>query len=36
MVSSAILANFFEEQWKTTHNTFLDCREHFFPQPLSK
>ena len=31
MVSSAILANFFEEQWKTTHNTFWDCRVHFFP-----
>ena len=34
----AILSDFFEEPsaLKTTHNTFRDCRVHFFRQPCSK
>ena len=32
MASSAILSNFFEEQWTQNHPqyTFWDCRVHFF------
>ena len=37
MASPAIFSNFFEEQLtQTTHNTFRDCRVHFFCQPFSK
>ena len=33
----AILSNFLKNsKLKTTHNTFRDCRVHFFPQPFSK
>ena len=37
MASRAILSNFLKNsKLKTTHNTFRDCRGHFFPQPFSK
>jgi len=33
----AILSNLLKNsKLKTTHNTFRDCRVHFFPQPFSK
>ena len=37
MACRAILSNFLKNsKLKTTHNTFRDCRVHFFPQPFSK
>ena len=40
MASRAIVSNFFlfpkNSELKTTHNTFQDCRVHFFRQPFSK
>ena len=37
VASRAILSNFFGEQGtQTTHNTFRDCRVHFFRQTFSK
>ena len=33
----AIRSNFLKNsELKTTHNTFRDCRVHFFQQPFSK
>ena len=38
MACPSILSNLYlkNSELKTTHNTFRDCRVHFFRQPLSK
>ena len=37
IASSDILSNSLKKsELKTTHNTFWDCRVHFFRQPFSK